>query len=92
MPLSALALSMLAIPLSFVNPRAGRSVNLMLAALSYLIYNNALSIVQTWVSQEKISFIGGLVGPHLLVFVVVGILFYRRVAVSSLFRILRRRA
>ena len=89
MPLSALVLALLAIPLSFVNPRAGRSLNLMLAALSYLIYNNSLSIVQTWVSQEKISFTAGLLGPHLVVFAIVAILFYRRVAVSSLFRILR---
>ena len=91
MPLSALVLCMLAIPLSFVNPRAGRSANLMLAAFSYLIYNNVLSIVQTWVEQGKVSFIAGLWGPHLVAFALVAILFYRRVAVSSLFRILRRR-
>lgn len=90
MPLSALALSMLAIPLSFVNPRAGRSVNLMLAAFSYLIYNNTLSIIQTWVSQEKISFTAGMIGPPLVAFAIISILFYRRVAVSSLFRKLRR--
>ncbi len=92
MPLSALALSLLAIPLSFVNPRAGRSVNLILAALCYLIYNNSLSIVQTWVEQEKISFATGLLGPHLLVVAIIAIMFYRRVAVSSLFRMLRSRA
>jgi lipopolysaccharide export system permease protein len=90
MPLSALVMSMLAIPLSFVNPRAGRSVNLMLAALSYLIYSNSLGIVQTWVGQEKISFAAGLVGPHLLVLTVVAVMFYRRVAVSSLLQLLRR--
>ena len=92
MPLSALALSMLAIPLSFVNPRAGRSGNLMLAAFSYLIYNNSLSIVQNWVSQEKISFLVGALGPHLVVFAIVAILFYKRVSVSSMFRVLRRRS
>lgn len=92
MPLSALVMSVLAIPLSFVNPRAGRSINLMLAALAYLVYNNSLSIVQSWVAQQEISFALGLAGPHLLVLAVVAIMFYRRVAVSSLFRILRRRA
>ncbi len=86
MPLSALMLSLLAIPLSFVNPRAGRSVNLMLAALCYLIYNNSLSIVQAWVEQGEVSFAVGLLGPHLLVLVIVAIMFYRRVAVSSIFR------
>lgn len=92
MPLSALVMSVLAIPLSFVNPRAGRSINLMLAALAYLVYNNSLSIVQSWVAQQEISFALGLAGPHLLVLALVAILFYRRVAVSPLLRILRRRA
>ncbi len=92
MPLSALVMSILAIPLSFVNPRAGRSINLMLAAFAYLVYNNSLSIVQTWVGQQEISFAVGLAGPHLLVLAIVAIMFYRRVAVSSVFRMLRRRA
>lgn len=91
-PLSALTLALMAIPLAFVNPRAGRSVNLMLAGLSYLVYNNALSIVQAWVSQGKIAFVAGLVGPHLLVLAIVIFLFYRRLSVSPLLRLLRRRA
>jgi len=90
-PLSAVALALLAIPLSFVNPRAGRSANLMLAALSYLVYNNLLSIVQAWVSQGKVSFVAGLIGPHVLVLAIVAIMFYRRLSVSSILRILRRR-
>ncbi len=92
MPLSALALSMLAIPLSFVNPRGGRSINLMIAALSYLIYNNSLSVVQSWVEQEKMSFITALVAPHLVVLTIVAILLYRRVSVRSLLQLLRSRA
>jgi lipopolysaccharide export system permease protein len=91
-PLSALMLAILAIPLSFVNPRAGRSVNLMLAALSYLVYNNALSIVQAWVGQDKMSLLAGLLGPHLVVLAIAVILFYRRVSVSSITRIIMRRA
>ncbi|MFN4149274.1 MAG: LptF/LptG family permease, partial [Rhodocyclaceae bacterium] len=41
-PLSALVLALLAIPLSFVNPRAGRTSNLVLALLTYMIYSNLL--------------------------------------------------
>ena len=52
LPLSALLLALLAIPLSFVNPRAGRSLNLVLAILVYMIYNNVLSIAQAWVAQQ----------------------------------------
>jgi lipopolysaccharide export system permease protein len=85
-PLSALVLALLAIPLSFVNPRAGRSVNLILAALAYLVYNNSLSIVQAWVSQGKLSFHAGLVVPHLITLAIVAFLFYRRLAVTSIVR------
>jgi lipopolysaccharide export system permease protein len=91
-PLSALVLAVLAIPLSFVNPRVGRSVNLMIAAFSYLVYNNSLSIVQTWVSQQKITFVAGLLGPHLLVLAIVAIMIYKRVSVSSIMRFARKRA
>ena len=90
-PLSALVLGMLAIPLSFVNPRAGRSVNLMIAAFSYLVYNNLLSIVQTWVSQQKITFVVGMWGLHILVLAIVAIMIYRRVSVSSIVRIVKSR-
>ena len=92
MPLSALMLALLAIPLSFVNPRVGRSVNMMIAAFSYLVYNNSLSIVQTWVSQQKISFTVGLWGPHLIVLAIVAIMIYKRVSVSSIMRFVKRRA
>lgn len=54
LPLSALVLCLLAIPLSVVNPRAGRSLNLIVAALIYMVYSNLLSIVQAWVAQQKV--------------------------------------
>jgi lipopolysaccharide export system permease protein len=59
MPLSALVLALLAIPLSFVNPRAGRSINLLFALLVYMIYSNLLSISQARVAQGKLDFAVG---------------------------------
>jgi lipopolysaccharide export system permease protein len=56
MPISALVLALLAIPLSFVNPRAGRSINLLFALLIYMVYSNLLSISQARVAQGKLSF------------------------------------
>src|SRR5690606_25716484 len=41
-PVTALLLALLAIPFSFVNPRAGRSNSLLVAVLTYLIYSNAM--------------------------------------------------
>jgi lipopolysaccharide export system permease protein len=90
LPLSALTLALLAIPLSFVNPRAGRSANLLLALLTYMIYSNAISITQAWVAQGKIGFHIGWWVVHLAMFVLLVVLFYRRLAVNSLFRMLRR--
>ena len=86
LPLSALLLALLAIPLSFVNPRAGRSLNLVLAILVYMIYNNVLSIAQAWVAQQRISLTEGLWGVHLIMLTILAILFVRRLTLFSLNR------
>ena len=77
-PISALILVLLAIPLSFVDPRAGRSLNLVFALLIYIIYNNILSIFQPWVTQGKLSALIGLWPVHLFFLVMTLYLFYRR--------------
>ncbi len=87
LPLSALVLALLAIPLSFVNPRAGRSLNLVLAILVYMIYNNCLSVAQAWIAQQRISLPVGLLGVHLAMLLLLGLLFFRR---SMLFSMVRR--
>ena len=77
-PISAIILVLLAVPLSFVDPRAGRSLNLIFALLIYIIYNNMLSIFQAWVTQGRISEWIGLWPVHTL-FVLMGLyLYYRR--------------
>ena len=78
MPISALVLVLLAIPLSFVDPRAGRSANLIMALLVFIIYNNMLSIMQAWVAQEKISPVVGLWPIHAALLALAAYLFYRR--------------
>jgi lipopolysaccharide export system permease protein len=77
-PISAFILALLAIPLSFVDPRAGRSANLILAILVYLIYNNMLSILQSWVARDKLSPLIGLWPSHFAVLLLFVYLFYRR--------------
>lgn len=89
LPVSALVLSLLAIPLAFVNPRAGRSLNLILALLVYVIYSNCMSMVQAWMVQGRIGTGTGIVGMHMVMLIVLGVLFYRRLAVTSLLRRLR---
>jgi len=83
LPLSALILALLAIPLSFVNPRAGRSLNLVMALVIYMVYNNMISLSNTWVGQGKMGAVVGLVGIHALIFVLAVSLFYFRMSIFS---------
>jgi lipopolysaccharide export system permease protein len=80
-PVSAIILALLAIPLSYVNPRAGRSANMLLAILIYAVYNNLMSVSQAWVAQGKLSFWIGLWAAHAMMLVPLALLFYRRIAV-----------
>lgn len=89
LPVSALILSLLAIPLSFVNPRAGRSMNLVLALLIYMIYSNLLSVIQVSIAQSQISFSAGLWAVHLGMLVLLLLLYYRRLMVFSVFRLIK---
>ena len=84
LPISALILALLAIPLSFVNPRASRSVNLLFALFTYMVYANLLSIVQAWVSQGRLAFGTGWWVVHAGMLGVLALLFYRRLRVGSL--------
>jgi lipopolysaccharide export system permease protein len=78
MPVSALILALLAIPLSALDPRAGRSANFALAIVIYIIYNNLLNIIQAWIAQGKVSGIIGLWPIHLVFSTLVFYMFYRR--------------
>jgi lipopolysaccharide export system permease protein len=55
-PIAALMLTLLAIPLAYVNPRVGRSANLFAAAFLYMLYSNCLNIVQSMIAQGKLDF------------------------------------
>lgn len=57
MPLLALVLALLAIPLSVVNPRGGRAHSMLFAVLIFTVYFNLLGIGQAWVAQGKIGLI-----------------------------------
>ena len=77
-PISALVLTLLAMPLSYVNPRMGRSFNLITAAFMYMLYSNCLNIVQSFIAQGKIGFWAGLALPHVVAIAVVLLLFAQR--------------
>ncbi len=91
LPVSALVLALMAIPLSFVNPRAGRSLNLIFALLLYMTYSNLVSIAQAWVAQEKLNFAVGMWVVHVVMAGLLLALFYRRLTLFSIFSFLRLR-
>ncbi len=65
-PITCLLLILLAIPLGFVNPRAGSSTNLIIALLIFFTYNNMTRLAEASVRQGKISFGAGWWPLHLL--------------------------
>jgi lipopolysaccharide export system permease protein len=85
-PISALVLTLLAVPLAYVNPRIGRSFNLIGAGFMYMLYSNCLNIVQSFIAQDKLPFAVGLVLPHAIAIGVVLLLFGHQL---SLFGFLR---
>lgn len=91
LPLSAAILALLAIPLSYVNPRAGRSLNLVLAIVLYMVYSNMISVTNTWVGQGRLSPGVGLWGIHALMLVVTVLIFYWRMSLFSLRRVLGKK-
>jgi len=86
LPFSVLLMAMLAVPLSFVNPRTGRSWNLVLAVLAYALYNNLLSIFQAWTAQEKVPTWLGLWPVHLAVIALLAYLLSRQMVSRRWFR------
>ncbi len=83
LPFMAILLMLLGIPLGFVNPRAGRSFNLIIAVLLYMTYSNLLSFMQAYVVQKKMMFGLGWWPLHLIVALVIVVLFAWRLGVNS---------
>jgi lipopolysaccharide export system permease protein len=84
LPISAAILALLAVPLSYVNPRAGRSLNLILAIVLYMLYSNMISVTNSWVGQGKLSPAIGLWGIHSAMLSLTLLMFYRRMTLFSL--------
>ena len=62
--LAAFNLVILALALSSVNPRAGRSGGLMVALFTFIVYYNLMTLGQSWVGGGKLSLAGYVVLLH----------------------------
>jgi lipopolysaccharide export system permease protein len=85
LPFMGLLLMLLAIPLGFVNPRAGRSANLFIALLLYVTYNNMVSFIQAGVARGKMTFMMAWWPLHVVVALITLTLFLMRLNVNSRF-------
>ena len=63
--LAAVNFVLLALGLANANPRGGRSINLALVVLTFLVYNNLINLGQSWV-------LGGRIGLGVLIMVLHG--------------------
>src|SRR5471032_2196159 len=81
-PLTCLVLVLLAIPLGFVNPRAGSSANLIIALLIFFTYINLVKLLEASVKQGRLPFSVSWWPLHLLVALIVMGLFVWRLNVN----------
>jgi lipopolysaccharide export system permease protein len=77
-PIAGLLLALLAIPLAYVNPRLGRSINLIIAILLLMITLNLINITQTQIGRQAIGLVPALVLFHGLLALAVAAFYYRR--------------
>jgi lipopolysaccharide export system permease protein len=90
LPAMSMLLTLMAIPLSYVNPRIGRSFNLMVAILVFAIYYNWISFAQSNLGQGTIGMPLALLMTHGLMAVIVAFVFRRQLSIYSLLRAVRR--
>lgn len=64
MALCALNFTLLALPLSVVNPRRGRSYQYGLALLVFVFYYNLLNMGQNWIASGRYGIVGWTLGLH----------------------------
>ncbi len=78
LPLMAIVLTLLAVPLSELKPREGRYGRIGAAILVYFVYSNLVSAARTWVEKGSVSPTVGLWWTHLLVLGIALFLLYRQ--------------
>lgn len=77
-PISAFILLFIAIFLSYINPRVGRSINIITAILIFIVYHNLMGVFQSLVATQKISLWFGFWPLHLLFAICILYLINRR--------------
>lgn len=71
-PLMVMVLTLIAVPLSRINPRSGKYANLLPAVLIYVLYANFMFVARSWVRNGKVPVWVGMSWLH-LVFIALGL-------------------
>ena len=66
LPLSALMLALLALPLARAHPRTGKGYGIAVAVFAFWIYQSALGLARAWVGDGTLIAAAGLIFPHAL--------------------------
>jgi len=85
LPLGALLLAMLAVPLSHTSPREGRFGKIGLAILVYIPFANLLSLARKWIASGAMPAWIGLWPVHIAMLSLIALLLARRVGWRWLF-------
>ncbi|TEA78503.1 LPS export ABC transporter permease LptF [Allopusillimonas ginsengisoli] len=83
LPLAALNLAMLAIPLGAVNPRLGRSGDFLIAGLVGLLYMNLINLSRGWIGTGLLDFRLGLWLVHAVFAVLMAYMMWRKLRVRA---------
>jgi lipopolysaccharide export system permease protein len=62
--LAAINFTVIGLAVSSVNPRVGRSANVVFALFAFVVYFNLLNLGQNWISSGQVTFGGLLLGLH----------------------------
>ncbi|MCI2807148.1 LPS export ABC transporter permease LptF [Eoetvoesiella caeni] len=83
LPLAALNLALLALPLGAVNPRLGRSGDILIAGLVGLLYMNLINLSRGWISNGKLDFGIGVWLIHALFLALMAYMMWRKLRVKA---------
>ncbi|RYH52696.1 MAG: LptF/LptG family permease, partial [Alcaligenaceae bacterium] len=83
LPLAALNLALLAIPLGAVNPRMGRTGDLLISGLIALLYMNLINLSRSWISSDRLDFKIGVWLVHAIFALLTIFLLRRRLRVKA---------
>ena len=82
-PIMALALMVLAVPIARLRPRQGRFTRVGLAVLAYFLYSNLLAAARVWIEKDAPAGQLGLWWVHLVPLAIAGVMLWQELHPSS---------